>query len=83
METHHDSDPQWQPFSPSLLISISILLDNLGFFFFNYLRFLDLKFVGEFGQLWLWVYGGSGGEFVMGVWLNLIGFVAVVFVGFW
>ena len=62
----------------------------IWFFFFNffnffifYLLFLNLKFVGGFGQLWLWVYGGSGGEFVVGVWLNLIGFVVILLVGLW
>ena len=53
------------------------------FFFFFFLRFFDLKFVGGFQRLWLWVCGGGCCEFVMGVWLNLIRFMVVVSVGLW
>ena len=80
--THNGDPPQRQPSSLFLLIPISILLDDLGFFFF-FLRFFDLKFVGGFQRLWLWVCGGGCCEFVMGVWLNLIRFMVVVSVGLW
>lgn len=50
--------------------------------FFSFAIF-GLKFVRGFWRLWLWVYGGGGYEFVVGVWLNLIRFVAVMLVGLW
>ena len=71
-ETHHDGDLSPQIHNhPSLLISL--LLENLGFFFFF------LKFVGRFRQLWLWfvvvyvIIDGYG--FVVGRWLDLVGFI--------
>lgn len=78
--THNGDLPWWRPAMTTLFsLSFNLYLYFIGWLgFFFYLQFLDLKFVGGFGRLWLWVYGGSGGEFVVGVWLNLIGFVAVV-----